>query len=344
MSTKYPSTMSRIFLLMFLFLSSTPLKAQNSALAPMAQKIAKALGARSSYTQGKLVRLDYFTLENTEMGSVFSRELYRLLRAELPNAGVQLRENGNDLAKQQAFLGKDDYVVCGIYKENGGKIEVQTYLYDLRDKRPIRFIQEDISTDLLAAQKIPWRPNQLEQAKRTRNLIVEDEAPAPNPKPSPAPLPTPEPSPSRGDFALSVMTSKGFGHQVFTEGERMRIAVKAEKPCFLRLIYHAADGNKVLLLENVPMTVSDEGNFVTVPQEFECSAPFGVETLQLFACTEVFPPLKTHAQDGFIFIDEAVEGVNAQTRGFKPVSSGKKDSKSTFSKAEVSVQVTTLAK
>lgn len=302
------------------------------------------MGERSRHTQNKLVRLDYFTLDNTEMGSVFSRDLYQLLSVELPKAGIQLRENSNDLIKQQVAFGKDDYVICGIYKEKEGKIEVQAYLYDLRNKQPIRYIQEAISTDLLAAQKTPWKPNQLEQAKRTRNLIVEEDGPAPGPSPNPDPLPTPEPAPSRGDFDLSVMTSKGSGHQVFTEGERMRIAVKAEKPCFLRLVYHAADGNKVLLLENVPMTVSEEGHYVTVPQDFECSAPFGVETLQLFACTALFPPLKTHAQDGFIFIEDDVAAVNTKTRGFKPVSAEKKDKNTPFLKAEVSMQVTTLSK
>lgn len=330
--------MFRLILASFITLGSLNLAAQNQSLLFMARNISKAIGERSSHTRGKVVRLDHFTLDGTEMGSVFSRELYRALSTELPKAGIPLREQGNNLSKQQAALGKDDYVVCGIYQENGGKIEVQAYLYDLNNKQPIRFIQEAISTDLLTAQKLPWKPNQLEQAKRTRNLIVEDD------DPGPAPLPVPEPPPARGDFDLSLMTSKGPGHQIFTEGERMRIAVKAEKPCFLRLVYHAADGNKVLLLENVPMTVSDEGHYVTVPQDFECAAPFGVETLQLFACTELFPPLKTRAQDGFIFIEEEVASLNAKTRGFKPVTSEKKDKNAPFLKAEISIQVTTLPK
>ena len=225
-------------------------------------------------------------------------------------------------------------------------------------KQPIRYIKVAIPRDLLIQNKTPWQPAQLEQARRTRNLIVEDDempappapAPAPEPTPepapapalSPAPLPTPEPAPSQGDFALAMMTSKGFGHQIFTEGELMSIAVQAEKPCFLRLVYHAADGSKVLLLENVPMKVSDEGNYITVPQDFECSAPFGVETLQLFACTEMFPPLRTHLDNGLVFIDEEISAVNAKTRGFKPVSG--KGKKGSLAKAEVRLQVTTLPK
>ncbi|MCC6411992.1 MAG: hypothetical protein IT270_10055 [Saprospiraceae bacterium] len=337
--------------LLFLFLLSAfltlPIAAQNTDLLPYAKKMATAIGERKSHTKGQTVRLDYFTFENTEMGSVFSRELYNVLLTELPKAGIVLRKNDNDLSSQQTFVNKDDYVVCGTYRENGGNLNVYAYLYDLKNKQPIRYIEVAIPTPLLVKLNYTWKPEQLEKAIRTRNLIVEDDDAAPDPTPAPSPpapapepipVPSPDPPPSHGDFELALMTSKGFGHQIFTEGERMRIAVRAAEPCFLRLVYHAADGSKVLLLENVPMKVSDEGNYITVPQEFECSSPFGVETIQLFACTEVFPPLRTHKENGLIFIDEDVASVNTKTRGFKPVSGDE------FSKAEVSLQVTTLPK
>ena len=321
-----------------------PIVAQNTELAPYAKKIATAMGERKSQTKGETVRLDYFTLETTEMGSVFSRELYNLLLSELPKAGIVLRKNENDLSQQQSFVNKDDYVVCGTYKETGSNLNVYAYLYDLKNKQSIRYIEVVIPTELLVKLNCTWKPEQLQKAIRTRNLIVEDDdvapAPTPAPAPEPIPVPSPEPHPSHGDFELEVMTSKGFGHQIFTEGDRMSIAVKAAKPCFLRLVYHAADGSKVLLLENVPMKVSEKGNYVTMPQKFECSSPFGVETLQLFACTEVFPPLRTHKENGLIFIDEDIAMVNTKTRGFKPVSSNGGG----FGKAEVSLQVTTLPK
>jgi hypothetical protein len=326
-------------------------QAQTEVLQPLTQKITTGLSVKKTDLKGKTVRLDYFTLDDTEMGSVFSRALYQSLAKALPASGLPLRDNSNDLTKQQALAGKDDYAICGTYSEKGTSLVVRVALYDLKRKKSVLTLEETISTNVLTTQQLAWKPKQLEKAKQTRNLIVEDDEPAPkstpsptpNPAPAPEPTPTPEPAPARGDFALSVMTSKGFGHQIFTEGERMRIAVKAEKACFLRLVYHAADGQKVLLLENVPMTVSNEGNYITVPQDFECSAPFGVETLQLFACTSVFPPLKTHAQDGFIFIDEDIASVNTKTRGFKPVAGGNTDN-STVQRAEVSIQVTTLAK
>jgi hypothetical protein len=312
-------------------------QAQTDALQPLTQKIATSLAAKKADLKGKAVRLDYFTLDDTEMGSVFSRAMYQSLAKALPANGLTLRDNANDLTKQQALAGKDDYAICGTYSEKGQSLVIRVALYDLKRKKPVLNLEETIETSALTTQLFPWKPKQFEKAKQTRNLIVEDDTPTPN---SPTPTPTPT---LHSDFALSLITSKGFGHQIFTEGERMRIAVKAEKACFLRLVYHAADGQKVLLLENVPMTVSSEGNYITVPQDFECSAPFGIETLQLFACTAIFPPLKTHAQDGFIFIDEDITSVNTKTRGFKPVA-GENSNNATVQRAEVSLQVTTLGK
>jgi hypothetical protein len=314
-------------------------QAQTDALQPLTQKIATSLSAQKADLKGKAVRLDYFTLDDTEMGSVFSRAMYQSLAKALPANGLPLRDNANDLTKQQALAGKDDYAICGTYSEKGQSLIVRVVLYDLKRKKPVLNLEETIETSALTTQLLPWKPKQFEKAKQTRNLIVEDDTPTPTPTPnSPTPTPT-----LHSDFTLSLMTSKGFGHQIFTEGERMRIAVKAEKACFLRLVYHAADGQKVLLLENVPMTVSNEGNYITVPQDFECSAPFGIETLQLFASTSIFSPLKTHAQDGFIFIDEDITAVNTKTRAFKPVA-GENNNNTTVLRAEVSLQVTTLGK
>jgi hypothetical protein len=319
------------------------LYAQSAKTTEIAKNIAEILAQKASTTKNKSVRLDYFTLDDTRMGSVFSRDLLLALMVQLPKAGIALRDNPNNLTEQKTFVSKDAFVICGNFTEQGSDLQINAVLYDLGTKKPLTKAKATISTSILTQQKTPWKPESFEKAKNTRNLIVEDETtpdPKPSPEPKPTPEPTPEPAPSKGDFALDLMTSKGFGHQIFNEGERMQIAVKTDRPCFLRLVYHAADGQKVLLLENEPMKTSDQGNYITVPQEFECAAPFGVETLQLFACTEVFQPLRTHKDNGFIFIDEEVTAVNAKTRSFKPVAGNNKNGK--LERAEVSMQVTTL--
>jgi hypothetical protein len=332
-----------ISLFILLLSNIVGLSAQSAETIELAKNIAEILAKKASITKGKSVRLDYFTLDDTRMGSMFSRDLYLALILHLPKAGITVRENPNNLTEQKAFVSKDAFVVCGNFTEQGSNIQINAVLYDLSAKKPLAKAKATIVTAILTQQKTPWKPDFFEKAKNTRNLIVEDEAtpePKPSPDPKPVPEPTPEPEPSKGDFALELMTSKGFGHQIFNEGERMQIAVKTDRPCFLRLVYHAADGQKVLLLENEPMKTSDQGNYITVPQEFECAAPFGVETLQLFACTEVFPPLRTHKDNGFIFIDEEVTAVNAKTRSFKPVTGNNKNGK--LERSEVSMQVTTM--
>jgi Domain of unknown function (DUF4384) len=334
-----------LFLLLTTFL--TTLSAQQTDLTQHAQKIAKSLAKNAKTLQNKSTRLDYFTYEDSEMGSIFSRDLYEALTTALEKEGITIRENSNDLTQQQAALGKDNYAIVGIYSEKNDKLEVKTYLFDLKTKKNIQTIKEVIPNAQLLNEQSAWKPQRFEQAKNTRNLIVEDDAtpePSPTPKPDAEPTPSPEPAPSHGDFELAVMTSKGFGHQIFTQGERMQIAVKTDRDCFLRLVYHTADGQKVLLLENEAIKKSADNNYVTVPQQFECAEPFGIETIQLFASTELYPPLKTHLESGFLFIDEPIGAVNQKTRGFKPVLSDKNGKKVEFGKAEVSLQVTTLPK
>jgi hypothetical protein len=337
-----------IFILFFALLAhGANAQTSSASMEQLAQTLAK--GLKSEKAKGKQIRLDYFTLDETQMGSVFSSNLYTALATELGKNGMAVRENPNDLNKQRTLAPKDQWVVCGVFTEQKGQILVHAALYDISQKKNIATAKGGIATVFLTKAGISWKPQQFENAQRTRNLIVDDDdAPQPEPKPAPdpapAPKPTPEPTPSpeasTGDFKLDVMTSKGFGHQIFNEGERMQIAVRSKRPCFLRLVYHAADGQKVLLLENEPMKTSEEGNYITVPQEFECAAPFGIETLQLFACTEIFPPLRTHKDGGFIFIDDEIASINTKTRSFKPVSGNAKG----LLRAEVRIQVTTLAK
>ena len=58
-----------------------------------------------------------------------------------------------------------------------------------------------------------------------------------------------------------------------------------------------------------------------IPDEFECSSPFGVETLQANAQTVEFEKLQISRQDGYDFINDNIQEVLVKTRGFKKVAS-----------------------
>merc|ERR1711916_40037 len=104
---------------------------------------------------------------------------------------------------------------------------------------------------------------------------------------------------------------------IYSEGETMKVYVKMGKPCYIRFIYHAADGSKVLLLDNYYIDASNVNKVYQIPEEFECTAPFGVETLQVNAQSAKFTPLNVREEYGYAFITDDLEEVIAKTRGFK---------------------------
>jgi len=71
----------------------------------------------------------------------------------------------------------------------------------------------------------------------------------------------------------------------------------------LRFIYNSADGQKVLLLDNYYIAENMVNKMVELPFEFECSAPFGVETLLASAQPTQLTPLSITHTDGFDFIN-----------------------------------------
>jgi len=86
------------------------------------------------------------------------------------------------------------------------------------------------------------------------------------------------------------------------------------------MIYHLADNQSVLLMDNYYVAAHMANKVIELPDEFECAEPFGVETLQVNAQTEPFAALRTRDIDGYQFIDESLSDILIGTRGLKKVS------------------------
>lgn len=134
---------------------------------------------------------------------------------------------------------------------------------------------------------------------------------------------------------LEVWTNKGADNLIFAEGEMMHIYVRTNIPCFLRLIYHLADGNRCLLLDNVYLDATQVNQIVTIPEDFTCAPPFGAENLQLFANSRQFEPLSIRKEGDYEFIESDLDDILAKSRGFV------KGAKKTL-KAEKRITITTV--
>ena len=115
----------------------------------------------------------------------------------------------------------------------------------------------------------------------------------------------------------------------------MQAYVRVNMPSYIRFIYHLADGERTLLLDNYYIDESKVNMVYQIPEEFVCAAPFGAEFLQAFARTEAFEPLKTTGVDGYDMIDENLNEFLPRMRGFKKL-------KKEVQQAENMVVITTM--
>jgi hypothetical protein len=142
----------------------------------------------------------------------------------------------------------------------------------------------------------------------------------------------------KGDLNVEIWTNKGDENLVYTAGERLKFFVRANKECYIRLIYHLADKQSVLLLDNYYVAAHLTNKVIELPDEFECAEPFGVETLVVNVQTQQFGPLKTRSMYGYQFIEDSFNDILIGTRGIKKVTDNPPD------KAEKRIIFTTMAK
>ncbi len=134
---------------------------------------------------------------------------------------------------------------------------------------------------------------------------------------------------------LDVWTNKGKENLVFAEGDTMQVFVRVDRPCYIRMVYHLASGQKILLGEDSYLI---EGGNVNTPiplQQFVCRPPFGGEMLHVFASSEKFTPARVSEVDGYVILQEDMKEFLAVTRGMKVTTAG------TF-QAEASISLTTV--
>lgn len=112
-------------------------------------------------------------------------------------------------------------------------------------------------------------------------------------------------------LTVEIRTNKGSENLFFKEGEEMQIWVKANKECYLRLIYTLASKDKVLLLDNFKINKKQTGKEYRVPFRFKCSKPFGNEELKLSASQKEFKEIKFVEKYNYKFI--------VQSKGFSVI-------------------------
>lgn len=267
---------------------------------------------------GKNIRVANFTFQDTKMSSLLSRRLTATLEEKLssldfPVNTLPVSVSGNKNINDETLH------LTGTYWEEGLNLKIIAILRDISGNI-IASNEALLPIQWTITNNINYKPDNYSEA--IANMLVYSKSMVIN----------------NGGLSLEISTSKGNENPLFIEGDTMVLYIRTNKPCYVRVIYHFADGNKVLFLDNYYVANDMVNKIIEIPQKFECFEPYGVEFLLANAQSEPFKPLKTHIDsNNNLFIDETPENVVLTQRGFKPVSN--KDLK-----AEKMLTITTLKK
>lgn len=251
------------------------------------------------------------TYQDSKMSGSFSKRFLDTYEQKLSATGLKPKRITGPI-----FM-DENYLLSGTYWEEGEEIRIITLLKDISSGKTIGSAENKISKKRLKAKGIAYIPANYNKAEKKQNTLRQNDLI------------------SEGGLFAELTTNRGNNNPIFMKGDTLKLYLKTNKACYIRLIYHFTDGSKVLFLDNYKISNDMVNQLIKVPQEFECIAPFGIETLQLNAQTKMFAPLNVQTKQGIPFIIENTKQLIANVRGFKPITN--KDAK-----AEKRIIITTL--
>ncbi|MBT7065156.1 MAG: SUMF1/EgtB/PvdO family nonheme iron enzyme [Verrucomicrobia bacterium] len=96
---------------------------------------------------------------------------------------------------------------------------------------------------------------------------------------------------------LETWTSRGVDDLILEDGDELKLSVRVNQPCYLRIIQRLPSGARALpdklLWGNYYMGQDRINKVVKLPSTFVCRPPFGKHVLQTFVSTAKFPAVST---------------------------------------------------
>lgn len=94
-------------------------------------------------------------------------------------------------------------------------------------------------------------------------------------------------------FIVEINTNKGTEKTSFNSQEDMRLFVRTNKTCFLRVVYKLITGESILIYNNYPVQEGEINKFIEIGDGYTIDAPYGEEYLYVYAQSKAFSDLKT---------------------------------------------------
>ncbi|MFY0627783.1 MAG: hypothetical protein JXR07_15905 [Reichenbachiella sp.] len=228
-----------------------------------------------------------FTFEDTPMGSRFSRRLQAAIGQKLTQEGFGIAEN---IQNSPGAL-----ILKGTYWENGDKLKITSTVRTQATSQALASAECFMPIRTLESIGVAYKPENYKQAMIDQKIFAENEIVG-------------------GNMNVEIWTNKGKDNLIYTEGEELKLFIRANKECYIRVVYYFADGSKYLMIDNYYINRDIVNKTYEYPETFECAGPFGVETLQLNAQVDPFDPLNVDSDD---FIVDDTQTIQVKSRGFK---------------------------
>ena len=285
-------------------------------ISDLAYFIANGLKIQKPEINGS-ISLSNFNYQDTKMGSPFAKRLHQELEQKLINV-ANYNIQSNEIINGGTKLNNFDYIITGTYWEENDFLKVIVVLRNFKTGKAEASIESKIGKDFCTQNSIQYLPENFINAEIKNKTFSENEIVG-------------------GDLNLEIWTNKGTENLLYSEGDTLRLYIRANKECYVRFIYYLADGSSVLFLDDFYFGIDKVNKVYQLPEEFVCSPPFGVETLQVNAQTEKFEPLMTKTVDGYRYITDDLAVIIEKNRGFKKLDNNK------VLKSEKRIVITTMA-
>ncbi len=243
--------------------------------------------------------------EDTRIGSSFSRYFNQLLEQKCSEVGKwNIRPEGAA------------NILTGSYWVQNERTKVIVSVRTINEGMIVGSAEATVDTKVLESTGRSLKPENFSAALADQKVFATGEL-------------------TDGGLSLEAWTNKENEGNLFVDKEHMNVFVRVNMPCYIRFIYHMADGKRALLLNEYYVDQSKVNLVYPIPNEFECASPFGSETLQIFARTDHFERVQTESINGYDYLKEDLQKFVGTTRGMKIA-------KPKTLQAEKRIQVTTM--
>ncbi|MCK9422660.1 MAG: DUF4384 domain-containing protein [Bacteroidales bacterium] len=244
------------------------------------------------------IRMGSFTFQDTHMGSEFSARLASSLEQKIIHQGFNLK------SPETLYRGLQEdtsgYLLSGTYWKEGENIKIISNLQNVKTHGNIAGVEEFLPQQWCTDNSVRYIADNYDQALVRKKQFSENEI-------------------TGGGLFADLWTNRGKDNPIFARGDTMRIYVRVDQPCYIRLIYYFSDGTKSLLADSRYLGEDKINKPILLPDLFVCDAPYGAETIQMIAQTIPFKPLTIRLENGYQMILDDVGAILTNVRGMKTI-------------------------